>query len=112
MSVPEELGKLVKEYMARVGAEVEGCLIARSDGLVIYSDLPGTKVGDKLLAANTALIASTSRRICKDLLRGELKLIVLEGENGKMVVKPVQVGPDREVVIAILTNLTSTLVLY
>ncbi len=82
--------KEVVERLSQVKGVVGSILVAK-DGLVVASDL-SVQVQDEIVAAMVSAIGTTAVKAAEMMGQGNLKNIVLEGENGKVFLTDAGVG--------------------
>ena len=70
--------------MEAVNADIQGSAIVSVQGLPICSVL-ARDVNDGIVSAMSAAILSVSERAVDELARGELKRILIEGEDGIII---------------------------
>lgn len=63
---------------------VEGCVVARRDGLVIAHNLPGN-TDAKRIAAMAAVIVNASLNATLELERGQYEITIVQSSAGKVV---------------------------
>ncbi len=80
-------------------AEVQGAMLASPDGLALASVLP-VGMDDERTAAMSASMLSLGERIGRELARGAVDRIVVEGEKGYGVL----VGCSDEAVLLVLAS--------
>ena len=78
-----ELIELLRK-MEAVNAEIQGSAIVSVQGLPIYSVL-ARDVNDGIVSAMSAAILSVSERAVEELARGDLKRILIEGNEGIII---------------------------
>lgn len=78
-----ELIELLRQ-MEAINSEIQGSAIVSVQGLPICSVL-ARDVNDGIVSAMSAAILSVSERAVDELARGELKRILIEGENGIII---------------------------
>ncbi len=67
-----------------VDAGTEGTAVVDMDGLALFSNLP--KAADEVvIAAMAAAILGVAERANRELGRGELQRIIIEGDNGRTI---------------------------
>lgn len=78
---------------ARIGdnPNIQGWILLSKEGLPIYSVLP-IDTNDVLVSAISAAILSVSKRAVKELARGDLKRILIEGNEGIIILS--EAGPN------------------
>lgn len=80
-------------------SEVQGAALVSPDGLALASVLPGG-MDDERTAAMSASMLSLGERIGRELSRGNVERIVVEGEKGYGVL----VGCSNDAVLLVLAN--------
>jgi hypothetical protein len=80
-------------------SEVQGAALVSPDGLALASVLPGG-MDDERTAAMSASMLSLGERIGRELARGNVERIVVEGEKGYGVL----VGCSNDAVLLVLAN--------
>ncbi|MFW9898424.1 MAG: roadblock/LC7 domain-containing protein [Candidatus Thorarchaeota archaeon] len=78
-----ELIELLRK-MEAVNADIQGSAIVSIQGLPICSVL-ARDVNDGIVSAMSAAILSVSERAVEELARGNLKRILIEGEDGTII---------------------------
>ena len=78
-----ELIELLRK-MEAVNADIQGSAIVSVQGLPICSVL-ARDVNDGIVSAMSAAILSVSERAVEELARGNLKRILIEGEDGTII---------------------------
>lgn len=87
------------QKFVRKTPEVQGAILVSPDGLPISSVLP-TVLDEERTAAMSAAMLSLGEQIAKDLARGAIERILVEGEKGCSIL----VGCGEEVVLLILAS--------
>ncbi len=82
-------------------SDVQGAALVSPDGLALASVLPGG-MDEERTAAMSASMLSLGERICRELARGTVDRIVVEGEKGYGVL----VGCGTDAVLLVLANAT------
>ena len=82
-------------------SDVQGAALVSPDGLALASVLPGG-MDEERTAAMSASMLSLGERICRELARGSVDRIVVEGEKGYGVL----VGCGADAVLLVLANAT------
>jgi hypothetical protein len=82
-------------------SEVQGAALVSPDGLALASVLPGG-MDEERTAAMSASMLSLGERICRELARGSVDRIVVEGEKGYGVL----VGCGTDAVLMVLASAT------
>jgi len=78
-----ELIELLRQ-MEAINSEIQGSAVVSIQGLPICSVL-ARDVNDGIVSAMSAAILSVSERAVDELARGELKRILIEGEDGIII---------------------------
>ncbi len=76
----EKLGHILRNFVSTT-AEVQGAAMVAPDGLPLATSLPGS-MDDERVSAMSAAMLSLGERIGKELIRGEIDRIYVEGEEG------------------------------
>ena len=76
----EKLGRILQNFVATT-LDVEGAAMVTPDGLPLASSLPGG-MDDERVSAMSAAMLSLGDRIGRELARGEIDRIYVEGEEG------------------------------
>jgi hypothetical protein len=76
----EKLGYILKDFVSTT-ADVEGAAMVTPDGLPLASSLPGGMDEERVSAMSAAML-SLGDRIGKELSRGNIDRIYVEGEEG------------------------------
>lgn len=76
----EKLGHILKTFVSATG-DVEGAAIVTPDGLPLATSLPGG-MDDERVSAMSAAMLSLGERIGKELIRGMIDRIYVEGDQG------------------------------
>jgi len=76
----EKLSQILTEF-ASTTSEIQGAALVTPDGLPLASALPG-KMDEERVSAMSASILSLGERIGKELARGEVERILVEGNEG------------------------------
>ena len=87
------------QYFVSGTSEVQGAALVSPDGLALASVLPGG-MDDERTAAMSASMLSLGERIGRELSRGNVERIVVEGEKGYGVL----VGCSNDAVLLVLAN--------
>jgi uncharacterized protein len=82
-------------------SDIQGAALVSPDGLALASVLPGG-MDEERTAAMSASMLSLGERICRELARGTVDRIVVEGEKGYGVL----VGCGADAVLLVLANAT------
>ncbi len=84
----KKLRSILKHFSSKSDM-IEASAVITSDGL-IKAELLGGEIEPERFGAMCASLLSLSKRAAKDTSRGELKLVLIEGTSGSMLV--VQIG--------------------
>jgi hypothetical protein len=76
----QKLGQILQSFVSST-ADVEGAAMVTPDGLPLASSLPGG-MDDERVSAMSAAMLSLGDRIGKELVRGDIDRIYVEGEKG------------------------------
>jgi uncharacterized protein len=76
----EKLGHILQNFVSTT-LDVQGAAMVTPDGLPLASTLPGG-MDDERVSAMSAAMLSLGDRIGKELARGEIDRIYVEGEEG------------------------------
>lgn len=76
----QKLGYILKNFVSGT-ADVEGVAVVTPDGLPLASSLPGNMDEERVSAMSAAML-SLGERIGKELARGEIDRIYVEGDQG------------------------------
>jgi hypothetical protein len=76
----EKLGMIIKDFAA-AASDVEGAAIVTPDGLPLATTLP-SGMDDERVSAMSAAMLSLGERIGKELVRGTIDRIYVEGDLG------------------------------
>ncbi|HBB36340.1 MAG TPA: diacylglyceryl transferase [Cyanobacteria bacterium UBA9273] len=76
----QKLGYILKNFVTGTG-DVEGAAMVTPDGLPLASSLPGG-MDDERVSAMSAAMLSLGERIGKELVRGSIDRIYVEGDQG------------------------------
>ena len=102
-SITVRLEDISREFVDRCGRDVEGLVIARPDGLVMYAYMArNIGVDERSLSAMVAAAVGSSRRVFRQLKNGTVSMILIDGDSGKLIIKPVSIE-GREIFVGILT---------
>jgi len=103
-SITRQLDEISRDFVARCGPDIEGLVITRPDGLVIYSyRFREQRMDERAISAMVTAAVGSSRRIFRQLKNGNVSLVLIEGDAGKLIIRPVSID-GREVFIGILTH--------
>ena len=80
---PEKLGHILQNFVTTT-SDVQGAAIVTPDGLPLASSLPGG-MDDERVSAMSAAMLSLGDRIGKELARGGVDRIYVEGSEGLSV---------------------------
>jgi uncharacterized protein len=97
------ISKLEDEIQSFVSgnSEVQGAILASPDGLSLVATLPNN-MDEERMAAMSASMLSLGDRIGRELTRGSIDRIVMEGDKGYSML----VSCGREAVLLVLANST------
>jgi len=76
----EKLSQILTEF-ASTTSDIQGAALVTPDGLPLASTLPG-KMDEERVSAMSASMLSLGERIGKELARGEVGRVFVEGEEG------------------------------
>lgn len=76
----DKLAHLLQEFVT-VTADVQGAALVTPDGLPLASSLPGPMDEERVSAMSAAML-SLGERICKELARGIIDRIFVDGNDG------------------------------
>jgi hypothetical protein len=76
----EKLGQILQNFVTAT-SDVQGAAMVTPDGLPLASSLPGG-MDDERVSAMSAAMLSLGERIGKELVRGAIDLIYVEGNEG------------------------------
>ncbi|NPA70555.1 MAG: hypothetical protein GXO26_07070 [Crenarchaeota archaeon] len=101
--ISNQLEEISREFVARCGNEIEGLVITRADGLVIYAyKVREQRMDERAISAMVTAAVGSSRRIFRQLKNGNVSLILIEGDSGKLIIRPISID-GREIFIGVLT---------
>ena len=83
-AIKNMLENILKELESR-DPDIEWSVIARADGLILASNI-GVDVDRDVIAAMTASLFNIGARAVKELARGSIRRVLVEGENGNIIV--------------------------
>lgn len=86
-TISDQLDQVLVNFERNV-PHVEAIAIVSTDGLVIASRLPD-KVEEDRVGAMGAAILSISKRSGEELSRGEMRRVLIEGENGYLLIRSI-----------------------
>jgi len=86
-TISDQLDQVLINFERNV-PHVEAIAIVSTDGLVIASRLPD-KVEEDRVGAMGAAILSISKRSGEELSRGEMCKVLIEGENGYLLIRSI-----------------------
>jgi hypothetical protein len=98
-TISDQLNYVLDQFETNV-PHVEATAIVSTDGLVIASRLP-SGVDEERIGAMGAAILSISHRSGEELERGEMKRVLIEGDQGYIMIR--SVGVDA-VLVALVGN--------
>ena len=70
---------------------VIGSSLVAEDGIVIASEL-GINISDEIVGAMVSTVGSTTMKSIERLKQGEMNLVIIEAQNGKLFVTPTNKG--------------------
>lgn len=76
----EKLTHILQEFVAMT-SDVQGAALVTPDGLPLASSLPG-QMDEERVSAMSAAMLSLGERICKELARGMIDRLFVEGNEG------------------------------
>jgi uncharacterized protein len=76
----EKLGHILRNFVSQT-TDVQGAAMVTPDGLPLASSLP-SGMDDERVSAMSAAMLSLGERIGKELVRGDIDRIYVEGEDG------------------------------
>ena len=76
----QKLGHILQNFVSTT-SDVQGAAMVTPDGLPLASSLPGG-MDDERVSAMSAAMLSLGERIGKELVRGEIDRIYVEGDEG------------------------------
>lgn len=82
MSKVEEVVNLLKDFEGKVN-DITGSAVIRKNGLIIASALP-SETNERMIAAMSAALLGTSKRVAEALFEGEFSSLNLEMNEGNM----------------------------
>ncbi|BAU48386.1 hypothetical protein SVA_1832 [Sulfurifustis variabilis] len=94
------LAKALRPVLRRLNslsADIEASAVISGDGLTIASVL-GEGIDADRFGAMCASLLALADRAAQEIARGQLKQVLIEGENGTMLL--VQAGPDAVLAVA------------
>ncbi|NPA23093.1 MAG: hypothetical protein GXO23_02180 [Crenarchaeota archaeon] len=95
----------MKRFVDSCGRVVDEVVIARPDGLVVYSYGSSLTAPQKRsVAALITLIMGSSRKAYMQLRDDELQTVLMEGRKSKLILKSVRVGSGRDLYIGVLVS--------
>ena len=86
-TISDQLDQVLINFERNV-PHIEAIAIVSTDGLVIASRLPD-KVEEDRVGAMGAAILSISKRSGEELSRGEMSRVLIEGENGYLLIRSI-----------------------
>ena len=106
----ELIKNILEELSTRCSEYIKCCILFRGDGLIVQTIIPFIKeVDDRIIAAMTTSMLSSTARLCEELSIGEPSTILVDGTSGKVVVKHVKRMDDNDIYIGILTTARANL---
>lgn len=85
MTKIEELLELLRNMEATTPG-IEASAIVSTEGLPIVSAMP-QEIDEAVVAAMASAILSVSEKVSTELVRGKLQQVLLQGENGYVIIK-------------------------
>ncbi|MEM1658644.1 MAG: roadblock/LC7 domain-containing protein [Candidatus Jordarchaeales archaeon] len=85
MTKIEELLELLRNMEATTPG-IEASAIVSTEGLPIVSAMP-QEIDEAVVAAMASAILSVSEKVSAELVRGRLQQVLLQGENGYVIIK-------------------------
>lgn len=82
MSKVEEVVNILKDFENKVN-DITGSAVIRKNGLIIASALP-SESNERMIAAMSAALLGTSKRVAEALFQGEFSSLNLEMNEGNM----------------------------
>ncbi len=76
----DKLSSILQNFVSST-SEVQGAAVVTPDGLPLASSLPG-QMDEERVSAMSAAMLSLGERICKELTRGLIDRIFVEGDDG------------------------------
>ncbi len=102
-TISRQLEEVSRDFVNRCGPDIEGLVITRPDGLVIFSyRVREQRMDERAISAMVTAAVGSSRRIFRQLKNGNVSLILIEGDSGKLIIRPLSIDA-REIFIGILT---------
>ncbi len=102
-AVTRQLEEISRDFVSRCSPDIEGLVITRPDGLVIFSyRVREQRMDERAISAMVTAAVGSSRRIFRQLKNGNVSLILIEGDSGKLIIRPINID-TREIFIGILT---------
>ena len=77
------------EKLLTSSTDIEGVAVVLTDGLVVDAKLPISKFDDTLLGATAAAMWALSQKSLKKLSKGDFNQALVKGEEGNLVITPV-----------------------
>ena len=84
-----DIEEVLHRLEARI-ADVEGLSVMTKDGLPVASALPDRMEEDRIGAMSAAML-SLGERVVQELERGNIKQVIIEGDNGLVLI--IEAGP-------------------
>ena len=84
-----DIEEVLRRLEARV-SDIEGLAVMTKDGLPVASALPDRMEEDRIGAMSAAML-SLGERVVEELERGTIKQVLIEGDNGLVVI--IDAGP-------------------
>ncbi len=99
------LDKIVRKFVDMCGKAVQDVVIARSDGLVVYSYSTSLNPTQRRsIAALISLLMGSSKKIYSQLRDDELVSIIMEGRRSKIILKSITLPSGRDVYVSVLVS--------
>lgn len=80
----EKIRIYLKEFIDNTQNNIDGALLLRKNGQLVYAILPDEIDKEKVALIGTILVSSCERA-CDELNKGNLKQIMVEGDFGKII---------------------------
>lgn len=84
-----DIEEVLRRLEARI-ADIEGLAVVTKDGLPVAAALPG-RIEEDRVGAMTAAMLSLGERVVEELERGTIKQVLIEGDNGLILI--IEAGP-------------------
>ena len=95
MSKVDEVVRLLNDFESKVN-DITGSAVIRKNGLIIASALP-SESNERMIAAMSAALLGTSKRVAEALFEGEFSSLNLEMNQGNMFL----ISAGRVILVAI-----------